>query len=87
MPSQAKQEADFIWRPSDNSVQTTHKYDREAEKWYLSYQAAIKKHNGKPFQESMTVIGLVLSLVLNIIWVVGLLLVKFLNWLNKQLGV
>lgn len=83
MPSQAQREAEFNWRPSDDSVATTHKYDREAEKWYLSFRAAERKHRPRNIQEDLKVIGAILSLVFSLLWLVGLVLVKFLKWMSK----
>lgn len=83
MPSQAQRQTDFIWRPSDDSVATTHKYDRESEKWFLSFKSAERKHRPRNINEDLSVIGLVLALVFNLIWLLGLILVKIFKWLNK----
>ena len=83
MPSQAEREAQFIWRPNDNSSTTLTRYSQEARHWTRAFNEAQREANRKPFQDSMTVIGLVLSLVFNLIWLVGLLVVKFFRWLSK----
>ena len=83
MPSQVQREAQFNWRPSDDSVATTHKYDREAEKWYLSFKAAERKHRPRNIKEDLSVIGLVLSLVFSLVWLLALVLVKFFKWVSK----
>ena len=84
MPSQAERETNFIWRPSDNSVQTNLRYDLEAEKWFLAYQGARRKHTRPSFQESVGFVGLLLSLVFNLIWLMGFLVVRLFKWVRKQ---
>lgn len=83
MPSQAEREAQFIWRPNDNSSTTLTRYSQEARHWVRAVNDAQKEANRKPFQESMTVISLMLSLVFNLIWLVVLVLVKFFKWISK----
>ena len=82
MPSQAQREQ-FLWRPSDNSVETNHRYDREAEKWYLSYQSAKRKHTRRPLQGAVGVIGLLLSLAYNIIWMIVILVKRLYSPISK----
>jgi hypothetical protein len=83
MSIQAHREAEFKWRPSDDSVATTHKYDREAEKWYLSFKAAERKHRPRNIKEDLRVIGAVLTLVFSLLWLVSLVMVKFFKWMSK----
>jgi len=83
MPSQADREAQFVWRPNDNSSTTLTRYSQEARHWTRAFNEAHREANRRPFQESMTFIGLVLSLVFSLIWLLGLILVKFLKWVSK----
>lgn len=84
MPSQAEREANFIWRPSDNSVQTNLRYELESEKWYLGFEAARRKHNRPSFQETAGVIGLVLSFIGHLLLIVWLLGVHIVRWVRNQ---
>lgn len=73
----------YNWRPNDNSSTTRLRYDLEAEHWFLAYQGAKRKHTRASFQETAGVIGLVLSLIFNLIWLMGLIVVKFFKWVSK----
>ncbi|MEC3906121.1 hypothetical protein VOI54_03770 [Tamlana sp. 2201CG12-4] len=75
---------DFLWRPNTNDSTNLTRYEAEVELWLKAFKSAERKYSRKPFQESVTVIGLVLSLTVNLIWMVGLLGVRVFQWLRKQ---
>ena len=57
----------FQWRPNDNSVPTNLRYRLEAQKWTDAFQSASVKSSAS-FSKDLQVIGLVLSLAVNIIF-------------------
>lgn len=74
---------DFRWRPNDNSVTTNLRYDLEAEHWVKSYKSALEKNKPANFTKDLAVIGLIISLVFNIIWFILICLLDFLIWARK----
>lgn len=84
MPSQSERESQFIWRPNDNSSTTLTKFSQEARHWVRAVNEAQRDANRRPFQESIAVIGLVLSLVTNLIWLLGLVLMKFFKLIGNR---
>ncbi|WP_242158207.1 hypothetical protein [Aestuariivivens sediminis] len=83
MPTQAEREAQFIWRPNDNSSTTLTRYSQEARHWVKAVNEAQRESNRPSFQDTIGVIGLLLSLGFNLIWLLGYLLVKFFKWVSK----
>jgi hypothetical protein len=83
MPSTDK-DSFFNSIPTDNSSSTLLRYSLIARHVTRAVDEAQREANRKPFQDSMTVIGLVLSLVFNLIWLVGLLVVKFFGWVGNK---
>jgi len=66
------QRQDFLWRPNTNDSTTLARYSQEARHWTRAVNEARREANRKPFQDSVTVIGLVLSLIVNLIWLIVL---------------
>jgi len=71
----------YQWRPNDNSSTTLTRYDQEVEHWYKAFKSAEMKHKSSSFSETMGVIGLVISLVGNLIVLIALGLIQFVKWL------
>ena len=73
----------FQWRPNTNDSTNLARYDAEAELWFKAFKSAERKHRPRSIKEDLSVIGLALSLILNLVWLAGILLVKFFNWISK----
>ena len=73
---------DFKWRPNDNSVSTKVKYDLEAEHWYSSYKSAEIKYQSN--ENSLVVIGLILKLLVNIVFMAFLGVHELIKCLKRQ---
>ena len=82
MPSQAQREMNFIWRPNTNDSTTLARYDQEAQHWVRAFKNASRPKAS--FSATIGTIGLVLSLIVNLIWLVGLLGARVINWIRNQ---
>lgn len=82
MPTQRERQ-EYLWRPNDNSSTTLTRYSLEAEHWTRAFQDAEIKNRKSSLCESMSVIGLVLSLVGNLILLIVLSLTSFVKWLRS----
>ena len=71
----------FQWRPNDNSATTRLRYDLEAQHWVNSVDTALKtKSTGSTFRS----LGLVLSLILNIISLIFGGIVSVVSWITNE---
>ncbi|WP_411894275.1 hypothetical protein [Winogradskyella sp. A2] len=80
MPSQRERQ-EFLWRPNDNSVTTRTRYDLEAEHWVRAFKSATRPK--ATFTGSMSVIGLIFSLIFSILNVLVLVVINFIKWLKN----
>lgn len=79
MPTQGERQK-FLWRPNDNSSTTLTRYDLEAEHWVRAFKSAEMKSKPADLGAIFGVIGMVISLIINIIWIIGYLLRSFIIW-------
>jgi len=82
MATQAERQ-DYKWRPNDNSIQTNLRYDLEAEKWSKAFKSAQRKQQSVSFSESVSVIGMVISLIASLVVLVVMGIIDFYKWLTK----
>ncbi|WP_242094323.1 hypothetical protein [Aestuariivivens sediminicola] len=82
MPTQGERQ-DFLWRPNDNSSTTRLRYDLEAEHWYRSFKSAEMKHQSVSFNQSISVITLLMNLVLSFMILIVLLLIDVFKWVRS----
>lgn len=81
MSSQAEREANYIWKSHMRDSVNLTRFDSEAQLWVRAFENASRP---KPtFNETIGTIGLVLSFIVNLIWLVGLILVKLFKWISK----
>lgn len=73
----------FQWRPNDNSVTTNLRYSLEAEKWTKAFQSASTKSTAN-FSKDFFVIGLIFSLVINIIFLILMGVTDVIKWCLKK---
>lgn len=72
------QRQNFMWRPNTNDSTTLARYDQEAQHWVKAFKSASAP---KPnFLNALGVVGLVLSLVINLVWLLVFALGKFFTW-------
>jgi hypothetical protein len=69
MPTQGERQ-DFLWRPNDNSSTTLARYDQEAEHWTRAFKNAASKNKPTDYSGIFGVVGLVLNLFCNLIWLI-----------------
>lgn len=73
----------FQWRPNDNSVTTNLRYSLEAEKWTKAFQSASTKSTAS-FSRDLQVIGLIFSLVTNIIFFILICISDTIKWFLEK---
>lgn len=73
----------FQWRPNDNSVTTNLRYDLEMNHWLRSLKSSTVSSTFK-FSSSFIVIGLIISLVLNIIFFILICLSDIIVWIGNK---
>ena len=73
----------FQWRPNDNSSQTRIRYDLEMNHWLKSLQSSSMKSTTSIGEVSM-IVGLIISLFLNIIFFVLIIISDILVWVRNQ---
>ena len=73
----------FQWRPNDNSVTTNLRYDLEAQKWTKAFKGASINSGGGSSGEAFMVIGLVISMLANIVLFIILGIVDLIKWVVK----
>ncbi len=73
----------FIWLENDESSSTLLKYELETSHWVRAFKSAEKKQNSAPISETISVIGLVLSLILNLIILSVLIVGKLINYTRR----
>jgi len=81
MPTQGERQ-NYLWRPNDNSVTTRMRYDLEAEHWTRAFKSSSNK-GASNFGADLAVIGLVISLAINLCVMVVLLLTELVKFLYK----
>jgi DNA segregation ATPase FtsK/SpoIIIE-like protein len=69
----------FKWRPNDNSSTTLLRYDLEAKHWTKAFKSA-SINSGSNSGEAFMVIGMVISLLAGIVWLIILGIVDIINW-------
>lgn len=75
----------YIWRPNDNSATTITKYSLEAEHWTKAFRSAAMK-NSPSIGGGVGVFGviaLILSLIMNLIWIVFYVFTSIIVWVFK----
>lgn len=77
------QKENYQWRPNDNSSSTRLKYDLEAEHWTRAFKSAQMKQQSVSFGETLSAIGMVISLIASIILLIVFLLVDLFRWLRS----
>jgi len=70
----------FQWRPNDNSVTTNLRYDLEMNHWLRSLKSSTVSSTFN-FHSSIAVIGLIISLALNLILFILLCLSDLIVWM------
>ncbi len=70
----------FQWRPNDNSVTTNLRYSLEAEKWSKAFKSAQSNTQSANWGESFFVIGLVISLLANLVWLILICITDLFKW-------
>ena len=73
----------FVWRPNDNSVQTNLRYDLEAEHWVKAFKGASTKSSAS-FSKDLMVIGLIISLIINLIFFVLICITELVKWILEK---
>jgi hypothetical protein len=79
-----KETQNFNWRENDESSSTLLKYDLEASHWVRAFKSAERKHTSAPIGETFGTIGLVLSLILNLVVLLVLTIKSLLNYLKND---
>jgi hypothetical protein len=79
MPTQGQRQ-NFQWRPNDNSSTTKLRYQLEAEHWVNAIKSTTSKTTAT-LSETLGVIGLCISFIINLISLVVLLLTLIVKWL------
>jgi len=72
----------FQWRPNDNSVTTNLRYDLEAKHWMKAFNSASLSSSSSGGSFFM-VIGLLISMSVNIITLIVLGIVELIKWIVK----
>jgi hypothetical protein len=80
MPTQGERQ-NYMWRPNDNSSTTKLRYDLEAEHWYTAFKNAESKNKPTDWGATFGIIGMVITLVFNIIWMLLYGLKKLITWI------
>ena len=75
------------FRPRDQSVSTKLKYETEAKLWSDAFKASHSKPRSASFSETMGNLGLVISLLFNLILIVVLSLTNLFKWISKSLSI
>ena len=83
MPSQAEREANFKWRPNDNSSTTRTRCYLEAEHWVRAFKEAERKHRPRNIKEDLSVIGLIFQVVFSLIALIVLSISELVKWLRS----
>ena len=73
----------FQWRPNDNSVTTNLRYDLEAKHWTRAFKSASMKSSTSS-AESFMVIGLVISMLANIVLFILICIEDVIRWGVKE---
>lgn len=73
----------YQWRPNDNSSSTRMRYDLEAEKWTRAFKSAQMKQQSVSLGDSLSVIGMVISLLASVIVLIVVLLVDLYKWVRS----
>ena len=73
----------FQWRPNDNSVTTNLRYSLEAQKWTDAFQSASAKSTAS-FSKDLQVIGLILSLITNLIFFILICITDSVKWILEK---
>ena len=74
---------EYKWRPNDNSSSTRLKYDLEAEHIVQAYKSAYRKQQSVSIGQSVSVIGIVISLIASLVVLVVMGLVGFVRWVRS----
>ena len=82
MPTQSDRQ-DYQWRPNDNSVRTQLRYDLEAEHWTRAFKSAQMKQQSVSLGESLSIIGMVISLLASVIVLIVVVLVDLIKWVRS----
>ena len=69
MPTQGERQQ-FLWRPNDNSTTTKLRYDLETKHWMDGVRSYNITNKYISFGEAMGVVGLLLSLLLGIVYLI-----------------
>ena len=75
------QNDNYQWRPNDNSSSTRLKYDLEAEHMVRAYKSAYRNQQTVSIGESISIVGMVLTLVASLVILVVLGIVDFIKWI------
>jgi len=73
----------FVWRPNDNSATTNLRYSLEAEKWTEAFRSANSKSTTS-FSEAIGVVGLIISICVNLIFLVLICITDFVKWILEK---
>ena len=73
---------DYKWRPNDNSVQTKLRYELEAKHWTNALKSA-SVNSTASFSQAFGVVGMIISLLLNIVLFCLICLVDFSVFIRK----
>lgn len=73
----------FQWRPNDNSVTTNLRYDLEMNHWLKSLNTSSVKSTFQ-FSSSFVVIGMIISLFLNLIFFILICLSDVIVWIVNK---
>lgn len=82
MATQAERD-NYQWRPNDNSSTTRMRYDLEAEHWTRAIKSSQRKQQSVSFGESLSVIGMVISLVVGLIVLLVMGLIDLIKWVRS----
>ena len=74
----------FQWRPNDNSVTTNLRYSLEAEKWSKAFKSAQSNTQSANWGETFFVIGLVISLLANLVWFILICIIDLVKWFLEK---
>jgi len=70
----------FIWRPNDNSDRTRLRYSLEAEHWLDAFENAQNRRKHVSIRETTSVLGLILSFVINVVILIVIGIVRLIKW-------
>lgn len=82
MPTQGERQ-NYMWRPNDNSSTTLTRYSQEAELWTQALRDADMKNRKVSLSETISVIGLVISLVGSLVLLIVLSIKRLVKWLRS----